>query len=439
MTTFAAWPQGYRIGAGNLELYDCADSSFTGSGGTGYSTTFDAENPSPVHASGSVKCVGPTIGSSSVQIIKNVDPVVSPQAYAGVGFWVKAERTGGTGGIATVTGGVYFGSTPGDTTGGFATFVLSIAGARPDQWFFCSCPFASMTFGGGASASSFVTGTITRVIMNRFGSANEVPYWVGGIWLTARARPKLILSFDGEYDSQYTHIWPYMAARGLVGSLHISHANIGGASRMTAAQIMEIGASGWDICPHSFGFNVGYDNETTFPTEQSVIDDLVSAQQACTALGGSVAASKCLAIPITNPYSGGNTNAIQDRFASAVDAAGVTLARLGSGVTSGHQNGFSTNNYAAAGVAGREATVFTRQLHDTLTSAAALADVDLAIQLGATMTHYAHQTAGAASNGIWTEANMEAYLDGVVRRVRLGLIDVVTWSDWLRGLAQPTE
>lgn len=321
-----------------------------------------------------------------------------------MGFWVKAQRTGGTGGISAVTGGVYFGSTPGDTTGGFATFVLNISGARSNQWFFCSCPFANMTFGSGASASSFVTGTIARIVINRFGSANEVPYWVGGIELTSRARPKLILSFDGEYTSQYDHIWPYMETRGLVGNLHISHANIGGVSRMSARQISEIGDSGWDICPHSFGFNVGYDNTTTFPTEQSVISDILSAQQACMALGGNKIASKCLAIPITNPYSGGNTVDIQDRFASAVDTAGVLLARLGSGVTSGQQNGLSTSSFENARVAGREKTIFTRQLHNTLTASAALADVDLAITLGSTMTHYAHQTAGAASNGIWTEA-----------------------------------
>lgn len=45
----ASWKSGYLIGAGNLELYSCGDDTFTGSGGTGFSTVFDPTTPSPRH------------------------------------------------------------------------------------------------------------------------------------------------------------------------------------------------------------------------------------------------------------------------------------------------------------------------------------------------------------------------------------------------------
>lgn len=42
--------------------------------------------------------------------------------------------------------------------------------------------------------------------------------------------------------------------------------------------------------------------------------------------------------------------------------------------------------------------------------------------------------AAGGSNGVWSEANMLAYLNGVRDRVQKGLIDVMTWGNYVTNL-----
>lgn len=425
----AAWPQGYTLGTQNLTLYAAADSTYTGSGGTGATNALDATVPSPRQTAGSIKSTGPTVGSSYVQWLKNVDPVQSPKAYAGLGVWVRPALTAGTGQTDTVTVLVYFGSTPGDTTGGYASFTAAVASAVPSEWYFISCPWSSLTYAGGASSASWTTGTITRVLQQRYGQANEQPYWIGGIELVARARPKLLLIADGGYISQLNHMRGHINSRGLKVSLAVPWHALGNSGvTMAETDLDTFVADGHDLMLHSYAAAVGYDDTTQFPTQDSVEEDIRAGQQKVRDHGGR--GERFLAYPYVNPIGRGFFNDV-------LDSCGIVFARLGSEVPSGYQNGITTNIYQDVSRISHRRMVYARQLANTLTVANAIADVDQAIRLGSTAVQYIHQTAGAGSAGVWSEANFESYLDGVQSLVKQGLIDCVTVSGWHTGLTQP--
>lgn len=426
-----------RVGFGgtkpNVVLSDC--STLTGvtiSVGTGGSVTFDDSTRSP-RAAGSIKMVQPTISSSFVQFTQNVSPVVSPLLATGIGVWVLVKESEAGGLPVNVTFGVYFGSTPGDTTGGFATLLGSFSGARNGYWYFISADKLQCTYGGGASATSWSTLSITRIIVQRYGVASEIPFWIGGVELTYPARPKLVLSFDGQYASQRDYIFPLMAARRLRGTMFITAEDVGGAGRMTAAEIVTWLGNGFDVSPRKYAAGgLGYDS-TAYQTIASIVSDIKSAQAYCRSLGATDLMTKIQGIPQTNPWSGGNALAIRARCESAFVEAGVVLARMGSTVPSGFGNGMSTNQIPETLVDGHSSFVFARNLHNTETPANALAEIDQTIRLGAVMCHYMHETAAAGSTGVWSEANATTYMDGVALRVRQGLLDVITFSELVAG------
>lgn len=427
--------RGYGGPVANYVAFDCATlTGVSASVGTGGAVEFDSGRPSPRSAAGSIKMIQPTISSSFVQFTKDVSPAVSANALRGVGVWLYISDADGS--IpSTVTFGVYFGATPGDTSGGFATFIASISGARNDGWYFVAGERASASYGGGASAASWATGSVTRVVCQRYGVASEVPFWVGGVELCYPARPKLILSFDGQYESIRDYVKPLMDARGLVGTMFVSWDVVGAAGRMSLADIESLPADGWDIGPRKFDLNsIGYDNQISYPTAESIADDIRNAQLACLAAGGSVACSKIQCIPTSNPWSGGNSYAIRRQCSDGFNMAGVRVARNGSEVSSGIGNGVFTNQIHETGNVGHLAFLFARQLHNAVTSSTALSDVDQAIKLGSTMVHYMHKTAAAGSNGYWPEASALEYLNGIALRQRQGLIDVVNFGEWLDGL-----
>lgn len=410
-------------------------SGVTVSVGTGGSVALDASQPSPRSAVGSIRMVQPTISSSFVQFTRDVSPVQVPITARGIGVWVKIVDSDAGPIPTTVTFGVYFGTTPGDTSGGFATAIANISGARNGYWYFVSAPVASVSYGGGASATSWQTLSVTRILVQRFGTASEIAFFVGGVELCYPARPKLLLSFDGEYVSIRDYVKPLMDARGLIATMFVSWDVVGNGGRMTLANLQTLVASGWDLGPRKWAnASVGYDNAVTYPTPESIRSDIIRAQQACVSAGGTRLGSFVQCVPSTNPWSGGNDLATRARCEAGFLSAGVIAARLGTPVSSGNGNGIYTNQYSESGDVGHLQLVYSRQLHDTVTAAAALADIDQAIQLGSTMSHYMHETAAAGSNGVWSEANALAYLDGVYQRVRKGLIDVVTWAQWVQGI-----
>lgn len=427
---------GFGGPAANTVLFDCSTvSGLTISVGTGGSVTFDSQMPSPRSSAGSVRMLQPTVSSSFVQFTRTVSPVQNPQQARGIGVWVKIMDSDAGAIPATVTFGVYFGTTPGDTSGGFATAIANVSGIRNNHWYFIASPISAVSYGGGASAASWQTLSVTQIVVTRSGTAGEVAFWCGGVELCYPARPKLLLAFDGEYVSIRDYVKPLMDARGLIGTMFVSWSVVGSGGRMSLSDLVSLVSSGWDLGPRKYAdSSIGYDNSGTYPTVESIVSDIQLAQQACIRAGGSQIGSLAQCIPSTNPWSGGNSFATRARCDAAFTRAGVLAARLGTPVGSGVGNGISTNQYSETGSLGHLPLVYSRQLHDTVTTETALADVDEAIRLGSTMSHYMHETAAAGSNGVWSEANALAYLNGVADRVRKGLIDVVTWGDWLRDV-----
>jgi peptidoglycan/xylan/chitin deacetylase (PgdA/CDA1 family) len=65
------------------------------------------------------------------------------------------------------------------------------------------------------------------------------------------SKPVLTINFDDGYATDYSKIWPMMQAKGVRGTSYIVTDWIGTATYMTAAQIQEMVAGGWDIGSHS--------------------------------------------------------------------------------------------------------------------------------------------------------------------------------------------
>lgn len=64
-------------------------------------------------------------------------------------------------------------------------------------------------------------------------------------------KPAIMFTFDDLNANQYTAGFPAMQSRGLVGSLYVPWGFVGGASRVTLAQLQEMHAAGWAMCVDS--------------------------------------------------------------------------------------------------------------------------------------------------------------------------------------------
>jgi len=84
----------------------------------------------------------------------------------------------------------------------------------------------------------------------------------------------IALTFDGNFDTQYTEIFPYLSKKGLTGSIALVSGSVDrGSGYMTQAQLDEVYDAGWDFANHSVSHrfaNTGYGvgGESTGPMNQ---------------------------------------------------------------------------------------------------------------------------------------------------------------------------
>jgi hypothetical protein len=122
-----------------------------------------------------------------------------------------------------------------------------------------------------------VTITSVRVVALTTGDASAFPVWFGEIRADCSRKPgRVVITMDGEYSSQYSLIYPRMRELGLVGSIAITNTDIGAAGRMSAAQISEMYASGWECIHHTFDATKtnGYVNSTDWTSSSAIAEDI---------------------------------------------------------------------------------------------------------------------------------------------------------------------
>jgi hypothetical protein len=122
-----------------------------------------------------------------------------------------------------------------------------------------------------------VTVTSIKAVIATTASGTVSPVWIGEVRADVRRTPgRVCVVLDGEYSSQYSQIFPMMSNLGLVGSLAITNSDIGTAGRMTAAQIDEMYAAGWEPIHHTYDGTKqnGYVNSTDWTTSSAIAEDI---------------------------------------------------------------------------------------------------------------------------------------------------------------------
>ncbi len=95
----------------------------------------------------------------------------------------------------------------------------------------------------------------TDVAVIRFNFAFEasqvLTMYIKNLSTPGFARPQIPIVFDDGYESVYTVAFPYMAARGLVGTVGVISSKVGTSGFMTEAQLQELYDAGWSLCNHT--------------------------------------------------------------------------------------------------------------------------------------------------------------------------------------------
>lgn len=64
--------------------------------------------------------------------------------------------------------------------------------------------------------------------------------------------PNILFTFDDAFSTVYTVAYPYMSARGIVGTIYVNGSSIDTAGYCTLAQLTEMQSAGWAICDHVY-------------------------------------------------------------------------------------------------------------------------------------------------------------------------------------------
>jgi peptidoglycan/xylan/chitin deacetylase (PgdA/CDA1 family) len=77
-----------------------------------------------------------------------------------------------------------------------------------------------------------------------------------------RATPKIIVTFDDNWLTQFTEAFPYMLRKGVPGTIYAIQESIGLDRYMSLPQLQEVYAAGWDVGNHTTD-HMGFNREST--------------------------------------------------------------------------------------------------------------------------------------------------------------------------------
>lgn len=241
MVTRSALPQNYVLQAPAF-VEDMGDvSEWTKSGDV--DGAFSADTSDTKYGSQSI-VVTPTTVSPGVTITKSIN-----QSFFGAGphgkMWLKSPSTVGVGSPVVLEV---------SPVSNFTTkfqLVFSRAGVKhsvvPGEWFHRAFDSSDWVATGAISWDDTM-----KYMRFRFYDAGA-EYKIAGLEMGLSSRPKLIIGFDGGYSTDYSYVFPYMAARGLKATHYIYGGSIGSsASYCTLSQLQEMYAAGHAISVYPF-------------------------------------------------------------------------------------------------------------------------------------------------------------------------------------------
>lgn len=104
----------------------------------------------------------------------------------------------------------------------------------------------------GTSGSPSWGSLITQILVRVFAKTGQnTSISVDALEIFGAAVPSIRISFDDAWQSIYNYAFPYMKARGMVGTFYVISSLVDTGSYITTAQLREMYAAGWDIGNHT--------------------------------------------------------------------------------------------------------------------------------------------------------------------------------------------
>lgn len=116
---------------------------------------------------------------------------------------------------------------------------------RESRWWPQTFPMSSRDSTGGSPVG---TNTHTRMRFRLFSNAGTSPtFYICPVYVNTVAKPQVVITLDDAHPTDYTTAFPYMHARGIVGSCAIDLTS----TSMTVAAMLEMQAAGWSMHNHT--------------------------------------------------------------------------------------------------------------------------------------------------------------------------------------------
>lgn len=107
---------------------------------------------------------------------------------------------------------------------------------------------ADFAVSGGESISNLMTQFRVRVDT---APAAAGTIYVDSLYYRKMDRPRIVLSFDDSYASQYTEAFSYMQSKSMAGTMYTVKNLVGTANHVTLSQLQTMYAAGWDVANHT--------------------------------------------------------------------------------------------------------------------------------------------------------------------------------------------
>lgn len=381
----------------------------TGSGsGTGYAVTLDSSNPGlDVY---SIKMQPPVLNADYVQASVLLASSVDMSVAGNVSVLVYVGDP-----MATQTLDVQLHMSG---QSGYMLGTYRLSEHVRNCWIWLSMARSDFAATGGATASNWNYPVTTVVFKKQYSSASAAAFWVGGIVYNSKDRPRLVLSFDGNYDTQYSVVFPKLAANGIGGTLYVDSLYLGTSGvYMTNAQLDEMYAGGMEVGFHAFTTYGALDNTSVY-ANQAAIESQLEKFKAWQKMRGYYSGIGHVCYPITNTNKNASTT-IRDYVIAAFRNQGIKTARLGFDASSNKQ--FQPTGMGVPEPYG----LAVRSLQSSATLADAKGWIDAAIARGETLHIYGHQFPNTFTAGnYWVAQDFRDLIDYAVAKRDAGLLDI---------------
>ena len=254
--------------------------------------------------------------------------------------------------------------------------------------------------------------TFQRVRIQLQSPANQSgTFYIGPVKINRRTRPKVVFTFDHAYTSHYTVAYPYLAARGLVGSIAVQTGGSnapGTANNVTVAQLLEMQRVGWSMHSHS----VNHPDLTSMSVSEA-ISEMRTAQETLDTWRLTSGKKHVM-------YPGGTTN-------DAIDAGMITL-----GYTSGSTT-VDTVEKIWDGLV-QPMRVRRQNADSTITIGTMRSRIDSAIKYGACIVFYTHDIVnGVVDQNDMEIATFQSLVDYAYRYHSGNVLDIVSMTEFINS------